>query len=74
MDQRIDFMNFEDAMFFLRKGEMIYRESKKHNGSLCCTLDKNDQIEQVYGSFYMTIYDIMANDWLMKDDENEEDD
>ncbi len=50
-------MKFEDAMEFLRGGFRVYRKSNPDKGSLCGT------IENVYGSFYLTLYDILAEDW-----------
>ena len=50
-------MQFESAMEYLREGKRIYRKSIPDRGSLCGT------IEQVYGSFYLTIYDVLADDW-----------
>lgn len=50
-------MKLEDAMQFLREGYRIYRTSFPDKGSLCGTKDK------VYGSFYLTLYDVLAEDW-----------
>jgi len=50
-------MILEEAMTYLREGKRIYRKSRPESGSLCGDKD------HVYGSFYLTIYDVLANDW-----------
>jgi hypothetical protein len=50
-------MRLEYAMDYLRDGKRIYRSTKPEEGSLCGTLEK------VYGSFYLTLYDVLAEDW-----------
>lgn len=50
-------MQFEEAMQYLRMGRRIFRKSEPNKGSLCGTPEK------VKGSFYLTIYDVMALDW-----------
>jgi len=50
-------MRFEEAMLFLRDGFRIYRDGHKDKGSLC------GDIDNVYGSFYLTIYDVLGEDW-----------
>ncbi|PWU06758.1 MAG: hypothetical protein C5B43_01210 [Verrucomicrobia bacterium] len=50
-------MKFEEAIEFLRDGKRIYRLSDPDKGSLAGTTNK------VFGSFYLTIYDILADDW-----------
>lgn len=51
-------MKFEEAMQFLRDGFRIFRDSNRYNGSLCETEEK------ALGSFYLTIFDVLANDWM----------
>ncbi len=50
-------MKLEEAILFLRDGLRIYRESDPDKGSLC------GDTKKVLGSFYLTIYDILAEDW-----------
>ena len=50
-------MKFEDALRNLRNGAGIYRTLDPEKGYLCGSL------KQVTGSFYMTLYDILAEDW-----------
>ena len=50
-------MKFEVAISHLRDGHRIYRSTEPEKGSLCGT------VEKVYGSFYLTIYDVLAEDW-----------
>ena len=50
-------MKFENAIIHLRNGKRIYRETQPGKGSLCGTTDK------VRASFYLTIYDVLADDW-----------
>lgn len=57
-------MNLEEAICYLRKGNKIYRSSSPEKGSLCGTL------ENVYNSFYLTIYDVLAEDWEIKQKED----
>jgi hypothetical protein len=53
-------MNLEEAIPYLRKGCLIYREGNKYNDCL-----QGDD-KHVYASYYMTIYDILADDWEVK--------
>ncbi len=50
-------MKFEYALECLRKGERIWRKLEPDKGSLCY------KEEHILGSFCMTIFDIIANDW-----------
>jgi len=50
-------MKFEQAMNFLRTGRRIYRTSIPEKGSLC------GNPEKPLGSFYLTLWDILAEDW-----------
>jgi hypothetical protein len=50
-------MKFEDAMNYLRLGYRIYRTSDPEKGSLCGTAEKP------MGSFYLTLWDVLADDW-----------
>lgn len=50
-------MKFEQAIPHLRVGKKIFRLSMPDKGYLCGTTDK------VKGSFYLTIYDVLADDW-----------
>ncbi len=51
-------MKLEEALAYLRDGKRIYRSSRPEKGSLCGT-DEN----KIYGSFYLTIFDVLAEDW-----------
>lgn len=53
-------MKFEDAIGHLREGKRIYRKSKPDKGSLCGTTEK------VLGSFCMTLFDVLAEDWVVE--------
>jgi len=55
-------MKFEDAMYYLRLGKRIYRESDPDKGSLCGTPEK------VFGSFYLTLFDVLAEDWEVQNE------
>lgn len=50
-------MKFEEAMVFLRNGKQIHRSSCEEKGSLfsCNGVDC---------SFYMTLWDVLAEDWV----------
>jgi len=50
-------MYFDIVLKELRLGRRIYRRSCPEKGSLCGTAEK------VMGSFYLTIYDVLAEDW-----------
>ena len=56
-------MKLEDAMPHLRQGKRIFRLSDPEKGSLCGTPEK------VLGSFYLTLFDVLAEDWEIKNDE-----
>jgi hypothetical protein len=67
-------MRLEEAMKYLRKGKRIYRDSDIDGSSLCCGINKfpdSDHTEcdigTIYGSFTMTIFDILAEDWSVRD-------
>jgi len=55
-------MKFEDAMHYLRLGKRIYIKSDPDKGSLCGTPEK------VFGSFYLTLFDVLAEDWEVKNE------
>ena len=57
-------LTFEQAMFFLREGCRITRASFDGDEmkTLCGTLP-----DKIYGSFYMTIFDVLADDWMVVD-------
>lgn len=56
-------MKFEDAMHFLRNGDRIYRMSDPDKGSLCGEIDMLGCVTKVMGSFHLSIYDVLAEDW-----------
>jgi len=58
-------MKFEDAMVFLRNGDRIYRMEHPDKGSLCGTTEK------VKGSFDLTIFDVLAEDWYFCDEKED---
>lgn len=49
-------MKFEDAMKFLRSGYRIYRISNPED-----YLEGTE--EKPFGSFYLTLFDVLADDW-----------
>lgn len=56
-------LTFEQAMSFLRDGCRITR-------ACFDPLDRKSlagNIDAVYGSFYMTIFDVLAEDWMVVD-------
>lgn len=57
-------MKFERALEHLREGKRIYRHPRSDN-YLQAELDEFDKILHVYGSYYMTIYDVLAEDWTV---------
>ncbi len=63
-------MKFEYAMHCLRKGQKIWRQTAKEKGYLQAKVDSEGQIGPVYGSFYMTIYDVLEQDWISDSDED----
>ena len=65
-------MKFEEAMSFLRQGKGIIREERGDGGHLKCTIDEMGEIEFVMGSYYMTIYDVMAHDWYVDEIDEEQ--
>lgn len=50
-------MKFEQALEKLRAGKRIWRSMDAQKGSLAGSTNK------VLGSFYLTIYDVLAEDW-----------
>jgi hypothetical protein len=56
-------MKFEYAMECLRQGQAIWRQLDPEKGYLKGNVDQEGNIGPIYGSFYMTIYDVLANDW-----------
>ena len=60
-------MRLDDVMSDLREGKPIYRETRPEIGYL------QGSLERVYGSFYLTIYDVLAKDWTVgKPEEDDE--
>ncbi len=55
-------MDLESAIYFLKRGHAIYRESCPERGYLCGTEDKP------YGSFYLTLWDVLAEDWKVDEE------
>lgn len=60
-------MLFEDAMHFLRHGDRIYRMSDPDKGSLCAEMDLVGNVIKVFGSFHLSVYDVLADDWYFCD-------
>jgi len=56
-------MKIEYAMECLRQGQAIWRQLRPEKGYLKGKVDQEGNIGPVYGSFYMTIYDVLAEDW-----------
>lgn len=56
-------MKFEIAIEYLRDGHRIYREKNPDE-----YLEGN--LNQVFGSYYLTIYDVLAEDWQVVRFEN----
>jgi hypothetical protein len=54
-------MKFEDALPYLRQGEKIARSSLTHPEEKYKSLMFKEN--NIYCSYYMTIYDILAEDW-----------
>lgn len=64
-------MQLEKSIKYLREGKRIYRLHKPDKGSLCATFDESGMIKDVLGSFYMTIYDVLSDDWCVESQEVE---
>lgn len=60
-------MKFEDAMHFLRSDDKIYRMSDPDKVCLCGEMDSLGSAIKVIGNFYLTIYDVLADDWYFCD-------
>lgn len=54
-------MKFEYAIEYLRNGDKIYRILAPDKGYL--QAGPSGSTDFIRGSFYMTIYDILADDW-----------
>ena len=54
-------MKFEEAIALLRQGKKIYRSSDREKGYLKGTINKP------CGSFYLTLWDVVAEDWVGED-------
>lgn len=54
-------MKLEEAIIHLREGKRIFRASCPDKGSLQGT------IEKCGGSFYLTLWDVLAEDWECED-------
>lgn len=59
-------MRIEEVMPYLRKGSLVYRQSKP---DWCLRREENG-----LRSFYVTIYDLLADDWVVQHDMFEEKD
>lgn len=58
-------MRLEEAIAHLREGKEIYRISRQEDGSL------KGSPELPLCSFYLTLWDVLAEDWSIKGVENE---
>jgi adenine deaminase len=59
-----EFMKFEEAMSHLRAGKRIARESSRpEDMETLQARIKNGIVKFVGGSYYMTVFDILADDW-----------
>jgi len=56
-------MKLEYAMECLRNGQAIWRRTEPQKGYLLGFTDHEGTITKVFGSFYLTIYDVLAEDW-----------
>lgn len=56
-------MKLEEAIPYLRDGKRIYRKDRPERGSLCGEIEGN----KIYGSFYLTIWDVLSDDWEWKE-------
>lgn len=57
-------LTFEQAMYFLRQGCSITRSSFE---DAWCKILSGTNTDEVYESFYMTIFDVLAEDWMVVD-------
>ncbi len=51
-------MKLEEAIIYLKAGNKIYRESKPDDYL-------EGTIEEPLGSFYLSLWDILAEDWMV---------